>query len=195
MRYFYCIVALVLLSACGGTAVWAPDEALKNVYYRHPGPATITLYTVRNEGTDNGAHTALLINASQRVLWDPAGSFGHEAIPERNDVIFGVNPAVLDFYNGFHSYGAFYVTAMEIEVEPEVAEDLLRRVMAYGPVGYAQCAINTSALLKETKGFESIDETWFPNNIMEKFSQLPNLKITHYKNPNNEPYVLRRWEG
>jgi hypothetical protein len=50
-----------------------------------------------NNRSGNGAHTSLMINASQRVIFDIAGTLWHVYLPEKEDVIFGINPTVEDF--------------------------------------------------------------------------------------------------
>jgi hypothetical protein len=58
------------LSACTAIEVWAPDTLVSQYIYREEGPKYMTLYTMKNVGSGNGAHSALLINASQRVIFD-----------------------------------------------------------------------------------------------------------------------------
>ncbi len=49
------LLALPALAACGvPPSVIAPDAALDQVRYRHPGPAALSLYTVRNNGSNQG---------------------------------------------------------------------------------------------------------------------------------------------
>jgi len=51
------------LTACTATNAWAPDDLVSKAIYRQSGPKHLTLYTMKNTGSDNGAHSALLINA------------------------------------------------------------------------------------------------------------------------------------
>ena len=86
-RRTFMIGAPVALAGCGTALredVFAPQSELDRVRYTHPGPSSLTLFTMKNTGSNNGAHSGLMINASERVLWDPAGTFGHPLIPERN---------------------------------------------------------------------------------------------------------------
>jgi len=67
--------APMALAACGGgDPVWAPDDVVNAAVYRSTGERSLTLYTMRNVGSGNGAHSSLLVDASQRVMFDPAGS-------------------------------------------------------------------------------------------------------------------------
>lgn len=68
------LTALISLAACGAEPIWAPDDAVATARYAHPGPTSVTLYTVLSTRSGAGAHAGLLINGSERVLFDPAGS-------------------------------------------------------------------------------------------------------------------------
>ena len=104
-RRTFMLAAPAFVSGCGvvlRNEVVAPQADVDRVAYFHPGPRSLTLFTMKNVGSDNGAHTGLMINASQRVLWDPAGTFGHETIPERNDVHFGITPQLEQLLSLIH---------------------------------------------------------------------------------------------
>ena len=89
-RRAFMLGAPAILMGCGTVLreeVLAPQADIDRVAYVHPGPKSLTLLTMKNTGSGNGAHSGLMINASQRVLWYPAGTFGHETIPERLSLI------------------------------------------------------------------------------------------------------------
>jgi hypothetical protein len=142
------VLALSLV-ACSKPATWASDEDLAKVQYRDAGPTKLTLFTMINNRSGAGAHTSLMISASQRVIWDPAGSFYHPTIPERNDVLFGIRPQVADAYTRYHARETFHVIVQELEVSPAVAEQALQLALARGNVGDAQCALSTSGILSQ----------------------------------------------
>ncbi len=81
-----------LIAACAVNEDSATDEEIRQVAYTHDGPPRLTLYTMVSNDTGAGAHTSLLINGSQRVAWDPAGSFRAESIVTRGDVVYGMTP-------------------------------------------------------------------------------------------------------
>lgn len=169
------------LSGCAAPSVWAPDDVVSRAIYSAPGPKYLTLYTMKNIQSDNGAHTALLINASQRVIFDPAGSFEQDLMPERNDVLFGVTPRLEEFYVSFHARVTYYVTGQKVLVEPEVAERALNLALTAGPVPKANCARFTSRLLRQLPGFEATRQTWSPNRIEEDFAKLPGVETRQYR--------------
>ncbi len=170
------------LAACGGgDPVWAPDDVVNAAVYRSTGERSLTLYTMRNVGSGNGAHSSLLVDASQRVMFDPAGSFGHATIPERNDVLFGMNPRVEDYYVSYHARSSFFVEGQRIVISPAVAEQALRLVMSNGAVPQAACTRVTSAILKQLSGFEAINRTYFPNRLRDDFAKIPGVVLTEYR--------------
>jgi hypothetical protein len=189
------IVAALTLSACSGQNVWAPDEVVAKAAYRDDGPARLTLFTMINNKTGAGAHTALMINGSQRVIFDPAGSFHHKSVPERNDVIFGITPRVADVYTRYHARQTYRVQVQQIDVSPEVAEMALREVMAYGAVGKTRCSNSTSQIMARLPGFEHIKRTWYPRQLAEQFGQMPGVtsqELYEYDSDDNSK-VLAAW--
>ena len=176
------LVALPLaLSACTAQEVWAPDDVISRAIYREPGQKYLTLYTMKNVGSDNGAHTALLINASQRVIWDPAGTWNQAQMPERNDVLFGASPRLEQFYVSFHARSTFYVIGQKVPVSPEVAERALQLALVAGPVSQANCTRSPTRLLRQLPGFAGIRQTWFPNKLSEDFAALPGVETQRYR--------------
>ncbi|ABN77497.1 hypothetical protein [Cereibacter sphaeroides] len=174
MRHLLFCAAFVALAACGGAEpVWAPDDQVARARYVSTEPASITLFTVTRVTDGSGAHSGLLINGSQVVMFDPAGSWHHPALPERNDVHFGVTPKVVAYYIDYHARETFDVHEQTLRVPPAVAETVLQRALAYGAVPKANCARAISTILHGTPGLEQVDVTWFPNRLREEFGQLP----------------------
>lgn len=167
--------APMALVACSGDPVWAPDQVVNQAIYRSGGPSQLTLFTVNNTYSGNGAHTALLVDASQRVLFDPAGSFETNVTPERNDVLFGFTPAAEQAFVSYHSRALFYMVIQTLTVPPAVAEQALQLAMQNGAVPQANCARTTSKLLRQLLGFESIRRTWSPNKLSDSFGALPGV--------------------
>ena len=172
------LVALFLplaLAACGAEPVWAPDEEVQRMAYRHDAPASLSLITVVSNENGSGGHSALLVNASQRVIFDPAGTWHHPQIPERNDVHFGMQPAAFAFYKDYHARETWHVVTQEVRVPPEVAELALRRVQDYGPVPKAYCAQATTEILSGLPGFEDTPRGFSPIRVMNYMAAKPGV--------------------
>ena len=174
-------LALLVLAGCAGGEDQRPDaslEIISSASYQHSGPTALTLYTMINNRSQAGAHTSMMINGSQRVIFDPAGTVRLSAVPVRGDVLYGINPAVADFYARAHARDSFYVVIQRIEVPPEVAEQAMRLAIARGSVASAQCAVATARILRQLPGFESISATWFPKRLMNSFEALPGVQTS-----------------
>ena len=59
---------------------------------------------------------------SQRVIFDPAGTVRHAHLPKKDDVLFGVTPAIEDFYVRAHARKTHHVVIQTLEVPPDVVE-------------------------------------------------------------------------
>ena len=172
------LAGLVGISGCSGPAepIWATDVEVARSVYRDDGPATLTLFTVINNNNGSGAHSALMVNGSQRVIFDPAGSWHHPKLAERNDVHYGMTDSIVDFYVDYHSRVTFHTVIQEIQVSPEVAQIAMRAIMSYGAVPKAQCSKSISEVLAQVPGFESVSHTWFPKQLSASFARLPGVK-------------------
>lgn len=164
----------LLLAACGGPAepVWAPDEAVERARYSHAGPPSLTLYTVVSTRNGSGAHSGLLINGDERILFDPAGTFKLPFAPERNDVHFGMTKRALDVYVDYHARETFDVHIQEVPVTLAQARMAAQLVKSYGAVPKAQCALSITSILKQVPGFEDMRVTYFPVGLSRRFGEV-----------------------
>ncbi len=188
-------LALVMLAGCSVESVYAPEEFVRSKAYHHNGPTRITLFTMINNSTGSGAHTSMMINASQRVIWDPAGSFAHKSIPERNDVVFGITPMVADVYTRYHARETFHVRVQELDVSPEVAEGIMRAAMEYGAAPRAQCALSTSSILAQFFP-GNVKQGWYPKKLADGFQSVPGVTsrtLREYDSDDNSR-VLENWD-
>lgn len=194
LRIMLSLAAVLFLAACGAESKWASDEFVASKRYVDDGPPTLTLFTVISNRSGAGAHLGLMINGSQRVLFDPAGTWQHPNIPERNDVHYGITPAVVDFYVDYHARVTHHVVRQDIVVTPEVAEQAIRLVEAYGAVPKAYCTKSITAILRQLPGFESMPNSFYPKKAMEAFGRLPGVTTqTFYDDdPEDNGYILTR---
>ena len=171
-----CLMALLTLAACGGAqSHWAPDAQVARSHYSAQGPATITLFTVLSNRNDAGAHSALLINGSERILFDPAGSWRHPSLPERNDVWYGMSDRMVAFYIDYHARPTHRVVEQKVTVPRAVADMIAQKAKAYGAVSKAHCSRSISSILTGMPGFEPISTTWFPKSLMASFARIPGV--------------------
>lgn len=176
IRLVSLVLVAVMLAACAEEK-GAPDELIARAAYRNPAePPSVTLLTMISNDSGAGGHTALLINASQRVIWDPAGTWHHRTVPERGDVLYGITDQMLDFYLDYHARPEYRVIAQTIELSPEAAERMFRAYATAGPAAKGTCANTTTAVLRGQPGFESIPHTFSPRKLMFAFAELPGVR-------------------
>lgn len=187
MRLLLGLLALTLvLAGCSTKPIVYDDEAVvRSVAYRQPGPSYFTLYTIIRNQTGGGGHSALLINASQRVIFDPAGSFYMEGVPEQHDVLFGITPNVEFYYRSAHARSTYHVRSQTVEVTPQQAELALQLVRQAGPVTDAFCASSIAGVLRQIPGFESIGSTMYPITLSERFAKIPGVEQSEYYEDDN----------
>lgn len=182
MRLIAALAVCAVLAGCAQPPAvsYASNERVDAVAYRAPGPATLTLMTMVSNRDGSGGHSALMINGSQRVIFDPAGSFVNDRVPEQEDVLYGVSPAVLAGYKSAHARSTYHVVSQTVEVTPEQAEIALQLAQQNGAVARAFCTNATTSLMREVPGFEDIRVTFFPTNLMEQMSQRPDVVEEKY---------------
>jgi hypothetical protein len=180
LRRLMWLCALALLAACGADNVYAPADAVARARYVDPaGVAYVTLFTVINNQNNSGAHAGLLINGSQRVLFDPAGSWFSPNAPERHDVHYGITDSILRFYIDYHARLAYRVNEQTVQVSQATADRLIAAAEAYGSVPKAQCANAISHVLGQVPEFQSvIGTTWLPLVLSKRFDRLPGVSDT-----------------
>ncbi len=120
----------VLVAGCAQKGKESSAAEIDAAVYVPDGQPKLTVFTMVNNTSGTGAHTALLIEGSQAVIFDPAGSFNHPQVPERGDVLFGMSPDWVQLYKSAHARETFHVVSQEIEVSPAQAERALQLVQA-----------------------------------------------------------------
>jgi hypothetical protein len=178
LRRLFALVAIAFLSACGADHKWATDAEVANARYAPGPPATITLITSINGRSGAGAHSGLLINGSERVLYDPAGSWEllNGGAPERADLHYGMTPAALASYLKFQSDGVFHVILQTVVVPQSVADQAIAAAIAQGSTPKAACSNSISAILHKVPGFEGLPGTFFPKALSKGMAKLPGVR-------------------
>ena len=169
------LIALAAVVACTKPAVYAPDEAVFAARYVHQGPTEIRLFNVISNESGRGEHAALLINGSERVLFDPAGSWEHPDSPERHDVHFGMTDRMVYLYTYYHARRTHHVRIQTLQVSPDVAGRILHLAQQAGPVPDAHCARSIAEILREIPDFQHLPVTYYPNRLSDAFAEVPGV--------------------
>lgn len=176
------LVALTVLAA-GCAPKQRPNadpDKIAAVAYSKPGQPELILYTMINNRSGQGAHTSMLIGASQRVIFDPSGSFYSSAVPERNDVLFGANPGVEKAYFTSHARSTHHVVIQKIPVTAEQSEMIYQKALTAGPVAGGFCTNSTASILKSVPGFENLKVTFYPHKLSAQMEKWPGVVTERY---------------
>ncbi|WP_313135943.1 hypothetical protein [Paracoccus jeotgali] len=183
-RILIALALPLLLAACGADNIWASDDAVRAARYRSEEPPSISLLTVIGIPRGEGGHTALLLNGSQQVIWDPAGSFSHPRAPERHDVLYGITPQMRNVYIDYHARDVgkerYYVTLDTVQVPLEVADAAIRSAEMQGPANKAFCANATTSVLRRVPGFQQAPGGFSPLRTREWFLTLPGVQTSTF---------------
>lgn len=195
-RAFIATGLTALVAGCA-ERIWATDEAVRAARYVSPEPPSITLFTVIGIPKGEGGHSGLMINGSQRVIFDPAGSWRHPHVPERNDVLYGINDNIRAFYIDYHARETYWVAEDTAPVSREVADLAIRAAEAQGAGMNAFCAVDTASVLRRVPGFERAPRGWSPLKLRDWFRTLPGVVSRQHRDgdPANNHDVLLRQHG
>ena len=175
-RAFLVGLGALPLAACGTPPIlYAPDSEVQRFATVQPGPKFIKLVTMVNNESGFGAHSFLVINASQAVIFDPAGGVNHEIIPEQNDVLYGISRQVEEMFISSHARTTFHARVQRKELSPEVAELAFRLAREWGGVQYGQCANATSGIISRLPGMSPVRQALYPNTVADLFAQVPGV--------------------
>jgi len=171
-----CAVLLVcgLVSACAVEKGASPGQ-IDQVAYRSSDPAYVSLVTMVNARTGKAAHSALIINASQQVIYDPAGTFQYRELVERGDIHYGASPRLVNYYKRYHARFSHFTHEQRVYVSPAVAETVLRRAQAQGPSPKMWCNIHVTGVLNDTGAFGDLRQSFFPEILRQQFARLPGV--------------------
>jgi hypothetical protein len=175
------LAVIGLLSGCAAdNSPDSPPEAVAAAAFREQGQKSLTIFTMVNNRTGSGGHTALMVKGSQTVIFDPAGSFRDPRVVERGDVLYGMSPNWVNSYKSAHARSTFHVVSQEIPVTDAQAERALQLVTGNGAVPGAYCTNATTAILRQIDGFGGVQRTFFPVKFMKQIATLPGVKTTKY---------------
>lgn len=197
-RVFLAASLPAVLAACGADNIWASDEAVRAARFVSDEPPSITLFTVIGIPRGEGGHSALMINGSQRVVYDPAGSWNHPRIPERHDVLYGVTDNFKRFYIDYHARSTYWVAEDRVTVSREVADLAIARAEANGAANKSFCAVETGSVLRGLPGFENAPTGFSPIKLRNWFRTLPGVVSKSHRDgdpANNHDVLLKQKDG
>lgn len=165
-------------ASCANNSGTAPAEEISAAQFTNPAPASISVLTMVNSRGGGGEHSALLINGSQQVIYDPAGTFRHSQLPRRDDMVYGITPRFADYYNSYHARFGYFVRVQTLDVSREEADAIIASAQRRGHVGKLFCASAVSDVLNDFPQFSGVRNTLFPGAIMKRVAEIPAVVTT-----------------
>ncbi|WP_134724287.1 hypothetical protein [Paracoccus luteus] len=197
-RQFMALALPAALAACGSETKMSDPATIRAARFTSAEPPSITLFTVIGIPRGEGGHSALMINGSQRVIFDPAGSWDHPHIPERGDVLYGITDNFKRFYIDYHARSTYWVAEDTVPVSREVADEAIRVVEANGVVNKSFCAVATGGVLNQVPGFQGAPSGFSPLKLRNWFLTLPGVTSKRHMDgdpANNHDVLLRQKSG
>lgn len=179
-RAFLALIAVLVLSGCEVYRSADPAE-IDAARYVSDAPPSITLMSMVNSKSNRAAHSALLINGSEQVIYDPAGTFQHPELPRRGDVHYGITPRYLDYYERYHARFSYYVHAQTVPVSRQTANQVLANVQSRGRTPKMFCAESVTGALKPMAPFQNLHMTLNPETVREDFAQISGVQDSYVK--------------
>lgn len=177
-----CLVALLLavtLSGCEVYTAATPDE-IARARYVSPEPPSVTLLSMVNSKSGRSAHSGLLINGSQQVLYDPAGTFTHPDLRRAGDIHYGMSPRFIDYYERYHARFDYFVETQRVPVTREAADQIIANAQARGGSFKLECALTAAAVLQPVAPFDQyVRTTLFPEALRQDFARIPGVKTRY----------------
>ena len=146
---------LLAVAALGlaGCEIYTPasQAEIDRARYVSTDLPSVTLMSMVNEKSGKSEHAGILINGSQQVLYDPAGTFTHPDLPRRGDVHYGMTPRYVDYYERYHARFDYFVEAQKIPVSRAAADQLIANAQAEGKTLKAHCALAVADVLRPVR--------------------------------------------
>jgi hypothetical protein len=180
LRPLLALAFTLVLAGCEFYAPAKPDTVARARYVSEE-PPSVTLISMVSNRTGKAAHSALLINGSERVLYDPAGTFEHPDLPRRDDIHYGITPRFLDYYKRYHARFDYYVHAQKVPVSRETADRIFQNALAQGKTPKMLCAGSVTASVNDEQPFTGVRYTLFPERVREDFAQIPGVEDSYVR--------------
>ena len=172
---FLALAAVLALAGCEFYTPASPDE-IARARYVSPEPPSITLMSMVNARSGKSAHSGILINGSEQVLFDPAGTFTHPDLPRKGDVHYGMTPRFVDYYERYHARFDYYVEAQRVPVTRAEADQILANAEAQGKSMKMTCALAIADVLHPVPRFADAPSSVYPEALRAYFAGLPGVE-------------------
>jgi hypothetical protein len=175
------LLVLTAVAALAGCETYRPADydEIARARYVSPEPPSVTLMSMVNTRSGRSAHVGLLINGSQQVLYDPAGSFTHPELPRRADIHYGMTPRYVDYYERYHARFDYFVEAKTVPLTRAQADQLIANAQAEGKAMKTTCALAVADVLRPVPPFQGVERNFYPEPLRKYFARTAGVDV-HY---------------
>ncbi len=175
------LLALMAAATLAGCEIYKPAsyEEIARARYESPDPPSVTLMSMVSNRSGRSAHSALLINGSQQVLYDPAGTFTHPDLPRRGDIHYGMTPRFVDYYERYHARFDYFVEAQKVPISRAAADQMIANAQSRGESMKMTCGLDVADVLKPVPPFEHVHKSIFPEAIRDDFARMPGVEQSY----------------
>ena len=172
------LLALMAATALVGCEVYRPasHDAIARARFVSSEPPSVTLMSMVNTSSGRAAHAGLLINGSEQVLYDPAGTFTHPDLPRRGDVHYGMTPRFVDYYERYHARFDYFVETQKVPISRAAADQLIANAEAQGQSMKMTCALAVADVLQPVPPFQNAPKSWFPEALRADFASMAGVE-------------------
>ncbi len=195
-RNFVLVSLAAGVAGCGRPSYRrATAEEVSRSFYSHDGPIELSLLSAVATLGNSSEHSALLINGSQRVIYDPAGTYDPAkepswyVHPRKYDIHYGVNDLALRQYIVSHARIGYFVEQLSRRITLEQADRAIELCEERGETNFSLCAVSCSWVLQRLDGFETVKTSLFPQKIREDFMNLSDVSRTRYYQQDSEKNI------
>ena len=189
------LLAALLAATLSGCEFYTPatPEETSRARYVSTDPPSITLMSMVDARSGSSAHSGVLINGSQQVLFDPAGTFTHPDLPRSGDIHYGMTPRFVDYYERYHARAGYFVETQRVPVTKAQADQIYANALARGQSMKMECGLAVSGVLQPVPPFTDVGTALFPESIREDFATIPGVETRRiYENDTGQN---KAWEA
>jgi hypothetical protein len=178
LRFLMVAAAAAVLSGCAVYSSAEPEE-ISRAHFSSDEPASVTLISMVKASSDRSAHSALLINGSEQILYDPAGTFQHPDLPRSGDIHYGMTPRFVDYYERYHARFSHYAQSQKIMVSRSTADQIIANAKAEGRTPKLFCSVSTASILKPVAPFNDVTTSFLPEALRKDFERIPGVETSY----------------
>ncbi len=175
-------VVACLLTGCAGVDLTTDAEFIKELraetsYLPVNAPPSTTLVLAEHKGGSGAVHAALIVTGSERLIYDPSGSFTHPDTRRYGDVVYGASDDIVELF-ALHNADKNHDAVMRtIALQPEEAETMLDAARTHGGAMPGFCAKSVASVLRSVPRFASMRDTFWPSNVQQDFESIAPVAI------------------